>query len=70
MWAITQFKKADSFGFEPRRRAVGSKCPKTAAECGGYVRSSGVRLNGIEFNQITSPYQDQQKILELLKVKL
>lgn len=34
------------------------------------IRQQRVRLNGIEFNQITSPYQDQQKILELLKVKL
>ena len=34
------------------------------------IRQQRVKLNGIEFNQITVPDADQQKILDLLKVKL
>jgi transposase len=34
------------------------------------IRQERVKLNGIEFNQITTPEEDQQKILALLKVKL
>jgi transposase len=34
------------------------------------IRQERVKLNGIEFNQISSPEADQQKILDLLKVRL
>ncbi len=34
------------------------------------LRQERVKLNGIEFNQITTPEADQQKILDLLKVTL
>ena len=34
------------------------------------VRQERVKLNGIEFDQLTVPEEDQQRILELLKVKL
>ncbi len=34
------------------------------------IRRQRVRANGIEFNAVTRPEEDQQKILDLLKVKL
>ena len=34
------------------------------------IRQERVKLNGIEFNQITTPEADQQEILNLLKVML
>jgi transposase len=34
------------------------------------VRQERAKLNGIEFDQVTAPQQDQQRILNLLKVKL
>lgn len=34
------------------------------------IRQERVKLNGIEFNQITTPEEDQQKILDLPKVAL
>ena len=34
------------------------------------IRQERAKLNGIEFNQVTVPEEDQQKILQLLKVKL
>jgi transposase len=34
------------------------------------IRQERVKLNGVEFNQLTSPDDDQQRILDLLKTKL
>jgi transposase len=34
------------------------------------IRQERVKLSGVEFNQTTSPEEDQQRILDLLKVKL
>ena len=34
------------------------------------IRQERAKLNGIEFDHVTVPQEDQQKILELLKVKL
>jgi hypothetical protein len=34
------------------------------------IRQDRVKLNGLEFDQHTTPDEDQQKILDLLKVKL
>jgi hypothetical protein len=34
------------------------------------IREERAQLNGVEFNQLTTPEEDQQKILDLLKVKL
>ena len=34
------------------------------------IRQERTKLNGIEFDQVTVPQQDQQSILDLLKVKL
>jgi hypothetical protein len=34
------------------------------------IRQERAKLNGIEFDQVTVPQEDQQSILKLLKVKL
>jgi hypothetical protein len=34
------------------------------------IRQERAKLNGIEFDQLTVPQEDQQSILKLLKVKL